>query len=46
MLLFFMLSNTYKRRMRYVQQQYAGTDHRKFMWMIEVYADLTAPLYW
>ena len=41
-----MLSNTYKRRMRYVKQQYAGTDHRKFMWMIEVYVDITAPLYW
>ena len=24
----------------------AGTDHRKFMRMIEVYADVTAPLYW
>ena len=24
----------------------AGTDHRKFMRMIEVYADITAPLYW
>ena len=24
----------------------AGTDHRKFMRMITVYADLTAPLYW
>lgn len=24
----------------------AGTDHRKFMRMIAVYADLTAPLYW
>lgn len=24
----------------------AGTDHRKFMRMIVVYADLTAPLYW
>ena len=24
----------------------AGTDHRKFMRMIVVYADLTAPMYW
>ena len=24
----------------------AGTDHRKFMRMIAVYADVTAPLYW
>lgn len=24
----------------------AGTDHRKFMRMISVYADITAPLYW
>ncbi len=24
----------------------AGTDHRKFMRMITVYADITAPLYW
>lgn len=24
----------------------AGTDHRKFMRMIVVYADITAPLYW
>lgn len=24
----------------------AGTDHRKYMRMITVYADLTAPLYW
>ena len=24
----------------------AGTDHRKFMRMIIVYADITAPLYW
>ena len=24
----------------------AGTDHRKFMRMITVYADVTAPLYW
>lgn len=24
----------------------AGTDHRKFMRMITVYTDLTAPLYW
>lgn len=24
----------------------AGTDHRKFMRMIEVYVDVTAPLYW
>ena len=24
----------------------AGTDHRKFMRMIEVYVDITAPLYW
>ena len=26
--------------------QNAGTDHRKFMRMIVVYADLTGPLYW
>lgn len=25
---------------------HAGTDHRKFMRMIVVYADVTAPLYW
>lgn len=24
----------------------AGTDHRKFMRMIVVYMDITAPLYW
>lgn len=24
----------------------AGTDHRKFMRMITVYMDVTAPLYW
>ena len=24
----------------------AGTDHRKFMRMIQVYVDITAPLYW
>ena len=24
----------------------AGTDHRKFMRMIDVYLDITAPLYW
>ena len=24
----------------------AGTDHRKFMRMITVYLDITAPLYW
>lgn len=24
----------------------AGTDHRKFMRMIVVYSDITAPLYW
>lgn len=24
----------------------AGTDHRKFMRMIVVYTDITAPLYW
>lgn len=26
--------------------RYAGTDHRKFMRMIMVYMDITAPLYW
>lgn len=24
----------------------AGTDHRKFMRFIDVYVDITAPLYW
>ena len=24
----------------------AGTDHRKFMRMITVYVDITAPIYW
>ena len=24
----------------------AGTDHRKFMRMVTVYTDITAPLYW
>lgn len=24
----------------------AGTDHRKFMRMVVVYCDITAPLYW
>ena len=24
----------------------SGTDHRKFMRMITVYSDITAPLYW
>ena len=24
----------------------AGTDHRKFMRMLTVYVDITAPLYW
>ena len=26
--------------------RYAGTDHRKFMRMITIYLDITAPLYW
>lgn len=26
--------------------RFAGTDHRKFMRMIAVYVDITAPLYW
>lgn len=26
--------------------RYAGTDHRKYMRMITVYLDITAPLYW
>lgn len=29
-----------------MQLSNAGTDHRKFMRMITVYADVTAPLYW
>lgn len=29
-----------------VRLRNAGTDHRKFMRMITVYADITAPLYW
>ena len=29
-----------------VQLRNAGTDHRKFMRMITVYLDITAPLYW
>ena len=29
-----------------MQLRNAGTDHRKFMRMIEVYVDITAPLYW
>lgn len=29
-----------------MQLRNAGTDHRKFMRMITVYADITAPLYW
>ena len=29
-----------------MQLRKAGTDHRKFMRMIVVYADITAPLYW
>lgn len=28
------------------QLRNAGTDHRKFMRMITVYVDITAPLYW
>lgn len=28
------------------QLRNAGTDHRKFMRMITVYCDVTAPLYW
>ena len=28
------------------QLRNAGTDHRKFMRMIVVYTDITAPLYW
>ena len=28
------------------QLRNAGTDHRKFMRMITVYLDITAPLYW
>lgn len=28
------------------QLRNAGTDHRKFMRMIVVYVDITAPLYW
>lgn len=35
--------NDYKLMM---QLRNAGTDHRKFMRMITVYADITAPLYW
>ena len=30
----------------YFVQYNAGTDHRKFMRMITVYVDITAPLYW
>ena len=26
--------------------RHSGTDHRKFMRMITVYVDITAPLYW
>ena len=29
-----------------MQLRNAGTDHRKFMRMIVVYTDITAPLYW
>jgi hypothetical protein len=29
-----------------VRLRNAGTDHRKFMRMLTVYADITAPLYW
>lgn len=29
-----------------VRLRNAGTDHRKFMRMITVYVDITAPLYW
>ena len=29
-----------------VRLRNAGTDHRKFMRMLEVYVDITAPLYW
>ena len=29
-----------------VRLRNAGTDHRKFMRMITVYVDVTAPLYW
>ncbi len=29
-----------------MQLSKAGTDHRKFLRMITVYADITAPLYW
>ena len=29
-----------------IQLRNAGTDHRKFMRMIVVYVDITAPLYW
>ena len=29
-----------------MQLRNAGTDHRKFMRMITVYVDITAPLYW
>ena len=35
--------NDYKLMM---QLRNAGTDHRKFMRMIAVYVDITAPLYW
>lgn len=36
-------SNDHELMMRLVK---AGTDHRKFMRMIVVYVDITAPLYW
>jgi hypothetical protein len=29
-----------------MQLRNAGTDHRKFLRMITVYLDITAPLYW
>ena len=31
---------------RMMRLRNAGTDHRKFMRMITVYLDITAPLYW
>ena len=40
---FFIGPNDYDLMMRL---RNAGTDHRKFMRMIVVYADVIAPLYW
>lgn len=41
---YFVIGGKDQKLMRHLR--YAGTDHRKFMRMLIVYLDITAPLYW